>query len=80
MHFDTTISIGNIIMSGSFLIAAVLCWRDMDWRVKNLEIWRKEHMVDADSRDKIIEKLDRILDRIDWRLKLRLRDGEEEQG
>lgn len=61
MHFDWTISLGNIITAGTFLVFAILAWRDMDWRVKNLEIWRNEHMVDADSRDAIIAKFDHLI-------------------
>jgi hypothetical protein len=60
-HFDYTISIGNLITAFAFILCAVLAWRDMNWRVKNLEVWRKEHMVDADSRDQIITRMDKIL-------------------
>jgi hypothetical protein len=74
VHFDGTISIGNVLTTISFLVLALVAWRDMNWRVKNLETWRKEHMVDADSRDAIIAKLDKVLDRIDWRVRLKLRD------
>lgn len=61
LKFDWTISLGNIVAGLTFTIAAVLAWRDLVWRVKNLETWRKEHQVDADSRDKIIRRMDKIL-------------------
>ena len=61
IKFDPTISFGNIIWSFCTLILAVAAWRDLTWRIKNLETWRKEHMVDSDSRDAIITKMDRIL-------------------
>jgi len=65
MHFDWTISFGNLVSAFAFLFLAALAWRDLTWRVKNLETWRKEHQIDADSRDKIIERMDQILIRIE---------------
>lgn len=64
LRFDGTISIGSVFMGLSFLLMAAMTWRDMDWRVKNLEIWRKEHMVDADSRNEIMQKLDTVLNHV----------------
>lgn len=68
MHFDYTFTIGNIFTCVLLAIAAIKFWaaqiayqRDMDWRVTNLEAWRKEHMVDADARDQIITRMDKIL-------------------
>ena len=60
-HFDWTISLGNIISAVTFLILAGFAWRDLTWRVKNLETWRKEHMLDADSRDRLLTNIDKIL-------------------
>jgi hypothetical protein len=60
-HFDWTITAGNIIAAVSFVVFSVLAWRDMNWRVKNLETWRNEHMIDSDSRDIIINRMDKIL-------------------
>jgi hypothetical protein len=45
----------------TFLTLAAAAWTDLRWRIKNLETWRGEHMIDADSRDAIIKKMDRIL-------------------
>lgn len=61
MHFDWNVSVGNVFTATTFLIMTVIAWRDLNWRIKNLEIWRKEHMVDADSRDQIIQRMDKIL-------------------
>jgi len=44
MHFDPTISIGNVITMTLAAAAIIFAWRDMDWRVKNLEIWRREQL------------------------------------
>lgn len=66
MHFDWTISFSNLLTTGSFLFLAVIAWRDMSWRIKNLEEWRKEHMVDADARDQLIRKMEKILDHVRW--------------
>ena len=61
VHFDWTITAGNVIAAVSFIVLSVLAWRDMNWRVKNLETWRREHMIDSASRDIIINRMDKIL-------------------
>ena len=43
LHYTGEITFGNIITVISFLLAAFAAWRDMGWRVKNLEEWRKQH-------------------------------------
>lgn len=67
MHFDWTISIGNLVTISLVTLAAIGAWKDLTWRISNLETWRKEHMLDACARDAIIEKLDKIIDRWDQR-------------
>ena len=42
-HFSGEISLGNIVTVISFLLAAFAAWRDMGWRVKNLEEWKLTH-------------------------------------
>ena len=54
IHFDGTITLGSILSAVCFLFLAAVAWRDLNWRIKNLENWRKEHMVDADSRDELV--------------------------
>lgn len=44
MHFDPTISLGNVITMCFACIAILFGWRDMHWRVKNLETWRMEQI------------------------------------
>lgn len=66
MHFDSTISLGNVITGVLLIVTAILVWRDMDWRVKNLETWRVEHMVDSDARDELLKKMDRVLAHVRW--------------
>lgn len=61
IHFEWSISLGSIISAVSFTSMAVIGWRDLSWRVKNLEIWRKEHQIDSDARDEIIIRMDKIL-------------------
>jgi hypothetical protein len=63
MHFDWTISIGNVITATTVFILAAMAWKDLVWRIKNLESWRTEHMIDADARDSIIMKIDILLER-----------------
>ena len=65
-HFDYTITLGSLIWSVSSLVLAAFAWRDLTWRIKNLETWRKEHMVDADARDNLIQKMDKVLDHVRW--------------
>ena len=59
--FDWTISLGNIIATIGYTALAIVAWRDLTWRVSNLETWRKEHSIDADARDQIITRMDKIL-------------------
>ena len=68
MHFESTVTLGNLITLFTAFFAIWKFWaaqvaykRDLDWRVTNLEVWRKEHIVDAESRDNIIRKMDKIL-------------------
>lgn len=65
-HFDWTISLGSILSMGAFLVMALFAWRDLTWRIQNLEVWRKEHQIDSDSRDDIIRKMDLVLDHVRW--------------
>ena len=65
-HFDLTVSLGNILSALAFGVMALFAWRDLTWRISNLEIWRKEHIRDADERDKLIAKMDRVLDHVRW--------------
>lgn len=65
MKFDLTISLGNIISTTFYIVLIVIAWRDMHWRVKNLETWRREHQVNSDSRDNIIRKMDLMMVRLE---------------
>jgi hypothetical protein len=65
VHFDWTITLGNVLASGSFAILAVIAWRDLIWRISNLEKWRQEHMIDADARDKILESVEKMITKFD---------------
>lgn len=40
--------------------------RDLEWRITNLENWRKEHMIDADARDKLLMDMKEILAHVRW--------------
>ena len=43
MHFTGEITLGNVISTFGFLCAALYAWRDLSWRVLNLESWREGH-------------------------------------
>jgi hypothetical protein len=73
IHFDATISLGNVLTATGFALAAIKFWsaqissqRDMNWRVSNLEKWRSEHMIDADSRDHLIASIADIAKKLQW--------------
>lgn len=72
VNFDATISLGNIVSAAAFLVMALFGWRDLTWRIKNLEQWRNEHMIDSDARDKLITGLDKILALQRWQIKNQL--------
>jgi hypothetical protein len=67
--FDWTISLGNLLSAVTFLFLAVLAWRDLTWRVRNLETWRKEHMIDSAARDQLLRKLDKVCDQLEFIVK-----------
>ena len=76
MHFDATISLGNILAFIGFVIMAIGALRayskseaDLKWRISNLETWRKEHMVDAHARDTLIRRLDKLLEVTRWQVR-----------
>ena len=71
MHFDTSINLGNVLVAASFIFLAIVAWRDLTWRIKNLENWRSEHMIDSNARDSIIQRLDKIVAFIDREIKNR---------
>jgi hypothetical protein len=64
LKFDGTITLGNIITALTFIFLAIIAWRDMNWRVKNLEDWRKVHEIDAHARDELISRVELALSRI----------------
>ena len=69
LHFDWSISLGNIITCFTGIVLIIIGWKDLTWRITNLESWRREHMIDACARDEIIVKLDRIIERMEQREK-----------
>lgn len=71
LKFDGTITLGNVVATLTFLILAAIAWTDLNWRVKNLEVWRTQHIIDANARDAIIKKMDKMLDRIDLLIEVR---------
>jgi hypothetical protein len=61
IRFDGTITLGSVIWASSTILLAIIGYRDLQWRIKNLEEWRKEHMIDSDARDQLIKKLSDVL-------------------
>jgi hypothetical protein len=43
MRFTWTIDLGNLLTLGGAILAMVWGWRDMMWRMKNIEEWRSDH-------------------------------------
>lgn len=90
IHWDGTITLGNILTFAVLLIAIVKFFgaqaasrearvayeRDLEWRIGNLETWRKEHMIDSDARDKLLQANGKILDNLDFLRRERERDNE----
>lgn len=61
IKFEPTISFGNVIWSLSCLVLAVAAWRDMNWRMKNMEKWQAITDEENKKRDAIITRLDKVL-------------------
>lgn len=65
-HFDNTVTLGNLISGVCFLFLGGMAWADLRWRVSNLETWRKEHILDAESRDQLISSIAEIAKKLEW--------------
>lgn len=90
LHWDGTITLGNLLTVLALLWAVYKFWaaqlasrdaqsaakRDLEWRITNLETWRKEHMIDSDARDKLIGDMGTIVKQLEWLRKERERDNE----
>jgi hypothetical protein len=61
VYFDWSISLGQVLTAITVSALALFAWRDLQWRVKNLETWRAEHMVDADARDQLLRNSEKML-------------------
>lgn len=82
LHFDWTITLGNCLTMVFFAFATIKFWsaqvesrKDIEWRIANLEVWRREHMIDSDARDELLKKLDRVCDHLEWLVKDREREN-----
>lgn len=51
IRFDPSITLGSIVAAASFLLAALFAWKDLNWRVNNLEVWRTSHEHTAEQRE-----------------------------
>jgi hypothetical protein len=60
IHFSGEITLGSILSSITFVAMTIVAYKDLQWRVRNLEVWRKEHMLDADARDNLLKSLSEI--------------------
>lgn len=83
LHFDSTITLGNVLTIVLLVVAVMKFWaaqtaarRDLEWRIDKLEVWRREHMVDADARDKLLTRLDKMCDHLEYLVKEKMRENE----
>jgi hypothetical protein len=90
IHWDGTVSLGSLLTLLLVGIAVAKLWssqnaakeaqaefkKDLQWRISNLEVWRKEHMIDSDARDVLLKKLDSVSQLLDYLVKERRRDNE----
>jgi len=67
VSFDGTVTLGNVLTVLGFLLISIIAWRDVVWRIKNLEEWRKEFLIDALSREKLESELKSINAKLDSR-------------
>ena len=65
MHFDPTINLSDLIKSTILFVLVVLAWNNLRWRINNLEVWRKEHMVYSVAQDAAVKSIDKLVNRLD---------------
>ena len=51
MHFDTTITMGNVMIALAFLVAAGYFWSGMGKNVKAIDAWIAEHKEESKKSD-----------------------------
>lgn len=90
LHWDGTITLGNLLTFFMLSIAIIGFWsarikaveaeaaykKDIEWRIANLETWRREHMIDSDARDELLKTMGTIVQQLDWLRKEKERDNE----
>ena len=75
VRYDGTITLGNLISTFCFIIFAAMAWRDIGWKIKNLEEWRKIHQIEATKRDEILDRIEATLTKITTVMEERNRQG-----
>lgn len=73
VHFSGEITLGSILSSITFIALTIVAYKDLQWRVHNLEVWRREHMMDADARDNLLRSLSEIATKLNTLIERRPR-------
>lgn len=64
MHFDWTLSLGNVITAGAVVFAFVIAVVIDRERIRALHEWMRQHDIEAQARDDKIGKLALIAERL----------------
>ena len=56
LHWSGEVTVGNLLTITMFAVATIYAWRDLNWRVKNLEVWRdgRIHSIEEEMRNIIL--------------------------
>ena len=73
IHFDATITLGNVLTALVLTVAIIKFWtaqvevkKDLEWRIANLETWRKENQIDGKAKEILFDKLTEIVSKLRW--------------
>ena len=57
LHWSGEVTLGNLLSIATFGGLALLAWRDLDWRVRNVETWKEGHLHSVEEQVRNISML-----------------------
>jgi hypothetical protein len=61
ISFQPVISLNGLLITAGTLISAVFAWRDLNWRQKNIENWRVDHMEYSRRQEQLLEEVRKLV-------------------
>lgn len=65
IHFDGTINVADVITALLVAAAGIAAWRDLNWRMKNVETWKKSHELESRASIETLDEMKNITSRLE---------------